>query len=69
MGNNKKIKRDLAVGLDFVENIIQNPELLDNIPDGATITFLDKAAPKTETKEEQKMNRIYVKVKRVFELL
>ncbi|MBA7534047.1 hypothetical protein ES705_26293 [subsurface metagenome] len=69
MGNNEKIKSDLAVGLDFVENILQNPKLLDNIPDGATISFLDKATTKKETKEEQKMNRKYVKVKRKFELL
>ena len=69
MTNNEKIQRDLAIGLDFVENIIQNPELLDDIPDGATISFLDKAAAKTETKEEQKMKRKYVKVKRKFELL
>ena len=69
MTNNEKIKRDLAIGLDFVENIINNPKLLNDIPDGATISFLDKATPKTETKEEQKMKRKYVKVKHKFELL
>ena len=69
MTNNEKIKRDLAIGLDFVESIIQNPERLDDIPNGATISFLDKAVPKTETKEEQKMKRKYVKVKHKFELL
>lgn len=69
MKNNEKIKRDLAVGLDFVENLLQNPDLLDKIPDGTTISFLDKAMSKTETLKEQKMNRKYVKVKRDFELL
>lgn len=69
MTNNEKIKRDLAIGLDFVESIIQNPDYLDNIPDGSTISFLDKASPKTETKEEQKMKRKYVQIKRKFELL
>ena len=69
MTNNEKIKRDLAIGLDFVENIIQDPDLLDSIPNGATINFLDNAAPKIEGKEEQKMKRKYVKVKRKFEVL
>ncbi|NQU86984.1 MAG: hypothetical protein HQ541_14605 [Mariniphaga sp.] len=69
MQNNEKIKRDLAIGLDFVENIIHNPDLLDGIPEGATISFLDRAMPKIETKKDQKLNRKYVKVNRSFELL
>ncbi len=69
MQNNEKIKRDLAIGLDFVETIIQNPELLDQIPNGITINFLDKAEPKTETKKEQRIKHKYVKVERKFELL
>ena len=69
MQNNEKIKRDLAIGLDFVETIIQNPELLDEIPNGTTISFLDRTILKTETKKEQRMKRKYVKVKRKFELL
>jgi len=69
MQNNEKIKRDLAIGLDFIETIIQEPELLDEISNGTTISFLDKAATTTETKEEQLMKHKYVKVKRKFELL
>ncbi len=69
MQNNEKIKRDLAIGLDFVGTIIQNPELLDEIPNGTTISFLDRATVKTETKEEQRMKRKFVKVERKFELL
>lgn len=69
MQNNEKIKRDLAIGLDFVETIIRNPGLLDEIPNGTTISFLDRTASKTETKKEQRMKRKYVKVERKFELL
>jgi len=69
MRNDEIIKRDLTTGLDFVESIIQNPELLDDIPNGTAISFLDNAISKTETKEEQRMQRKYVKVKRKFELL
>lgn len=69
MKNNEKIERDLAIGLDFIEDIIQNPGILDEIPNGTTINFLDSARRKTETKKDQKLNRKYVKVKRKFELL
>jgi len=69
MQDNEKIKIDLAIGMDFVESIIQNPELLDDISNGTTISFLDNAMSKTETKKEQKMKRKFVKVKRKFELL
>lgn len=51
MTNNEKIKRDLAIGMDFVESIIQDPDLLDNIPNGAAINFLDKASSKIEGKK------------------
>jgi len=42
---------------------------LDEIPNGTTISFLDRATVKTETKEEQRMKRKFVKVERKFELL
>lgn len=69
MQNNEKIKRDLAIGLDFVENLLQNPDLLDEIPNRTTISFLDKSMSKNESLKEQKMNKKYVKVKRDFEIL
>ena len=69
MQNNEKIKRDLAIGLDFIENLIQNPDLLDEIPNRTTISFLDKSMSKKESLKEQKMNKKYVKVKRDFEIL
>ncbi|MFO7790465.1 MAG: hypothetical protein R6V32_07830 [Bacteroidales bacterium] len=69
MMKSEKTESDLAIGLDFIENIIQNFGMLDDIPNGTTINFLDSATRKTETKEGQKINRKYVKVKRKFELL
>ena len=69
MDQKERTKRDLAIGMDFIEDIIQKPQKLDDIPHGAMINFIDSAHPKTETKAEQKLNRKYVKVKRKFELL
>jgi len=41
MTNKEQIQRDIAIAFDFVEQIIDNPDILDKIPDGTAITFLD----------------------------
>ena len=42
MTNKGQIQRDIAVAFDFVEQIIDHPELTDKIPEGSVITFIDK---------------------------
>lgn len=69
MTNKEQIKRDIAVALDFVEQIIDSPALLDKIPEGASITFLDEGNTKTEKLTNSIPEKKYVKVKRHFELL
>jgi hypothetical protein len=67
--NKEQIKRDIAIAFDFVEQIIENPELLDKIPDGASITFLDDENVKKEKRINKITKKKYVKVKRHFEVL
>ena len=43
-----KYQRDIAIAFDFVEQILDNPDMLDKIPDGASITFLDDENIKLE---------------------
>jgi len=69
MTNKEQIQRDLTIAFDFVEQIIDNPEMLDKIPDGANITFLDDENVKPEKKLTNNTEKKYVKVKRSFELL
>lgn len=69
MNNKETIKKDLSIGMDFIHSIIQSPDLVNDIPNGSTISFLDEAGSKIETADEQKMERKFVKVKRSFELL
>jgi len=69
MTNKEQIQRDLSVAFDFVEQIIDNPEMLDKIPDGSNITFLDDENVKPEKKLTKNTEKKYVKVKRSFELL
>jgi len=46
MTNKELIQRDIAVVFDFAEQIIDNPDLLDKIPDGAAISFLNEEEKK-----------------------
>ena len=69
MTNKEQIQRDLAIAFDFVEQIIDNPDVLDKIPEGTAITFLDDENLKPEKFINSDIAKKYVKVKRHFELL
>jgi hypothetical protein len=69
MTNKEQIQRDIAVAFDFAAQLIENPSLLDKIPDGASITFLDDENTKTEKRVDKRSEKKYVKVKRQFEIL
>jgi hypothetical protein len=69
MTNKEQIHRDIAIAFDFVEQIIDNPDILDKIPDGTAITFLDDENVKPEKRINRDTVKKYVKVKRCFEVL
>ena len=48
MSDKEHIRKDLIVAFDFVEQVLKNPELLKQIPDGAEVRFLNDETPKTE---------------------
>lgn len=69
MRNKEQIQKDIAIALDFVEQIIDSPAILDQIPEGAAITFLDEGNKKIEKHSDNISGKKYVKVKRHFEVL
>jgi len=69
MTNKEQIQRDIAIAFDFVEQIIDNPGILDKIPDGSAVTFLDSENVKPEKRTGKGTSKKYVKVKRHFEVL
>jgi len=69
MTNREQIQRDITVAFDFVEQIINNPELTDKIPEGSVITFIDEENTKIEKHSSKFQQKKYVKVKRHFEVL
>ncbi len=68
MTNKERISNDISLAFDFAKEIVKNPKILDSIPNGATICFLDNDQPIQE-KEEKKKNNKYIKVKRQFEVI
>ena len=69
MTNKEQIQRDMAVAFDFVEQIIECPEIIDKIPEGSVVSFLDEENKKTEKKTEANQSKKYVRVKRHFEVI
>jgi hypothetical protein len=69
MTNKQQIQRDLAIAFDFVEQIIDTPDILDKIPGGTAITFLDDENVKPEKLKSKDTTKKYVKVKWHFEVL
>ena len=69
MTNREQIQHDIVIAFDFAEQIIDNPGLLDKIPEGASVTFLDDDNVKTEKPLSKQPAPKYVKVKRHFEVL
>ena len=69
MTNKEQIQRDIAIAFDFVEQILENPDILDKISDGASVTFLDGENVKPEKLKNRDTAKKYIKVKRYFEVL
>lgn len=69
MKNKEQIQRDIVIALDFVEQIVDNPDLLDKIPSGVAITFLDEENTKAEKGIDKLPVKKYVRIKRHFEVL
>jgi hypothetical protein len=65
----EQFQRDIAVAFDFIEQIIDNPDLTEKIPEGSAISFIDDENKKAEKQISKFPSKKYVKVKRHFELL
>lgn len=67
MTKKEYVDRNIGVTFDFIKHIIDHPELMDTIPDGADLDFVDKDIP-LKTKEQLKKKRVTrYKVQHTFE--
>lgn len=68
MTNKEIVERNIGLTFDFLRQALKDPSLLDEIPDGSVIEFIEKDFAKRETKTSVKPNR-YLRVKNQFELV
>jgi len=71
MTNKETVQRNIGLTFDFVEHLIENPELHTDLPDNFRLSFVEKDFTlKTHAGEDNKSNieEKYVKVRNTFEI-
>jgi len=58
------INRNIGLTFDFLRQVAKNPSLLDKIPNGSTLEFVEKDFSKVEkqSKTKSKLRRKYMRV-------
>ncbi len=70
MTNKETIERNIGLTFDFVNHLIENPDLVENLPGNFQVEFIEKDFPNIEKKQhekESKTERKYVRVRNSFE--
>lgn len=70
MTNKETVERNIGLTFDFVDHLIDNPNLAENLPTNFKLDFIEKDFPNVEKKQEEqgsKIKRKYVRVRNSFE--
>ena len=72
MTNKETVERNIGLTFDFVNHLIDNPILAENLPDDFKLEFIEKDFPNIEKKDQleldPKVKRKYVRVRNTFEI-
>ena len=71
MTNKETIKRNIGLTFDFLRQVAKDPSILDKIPDGSTLEFVEKDFSLKEKNRtaKTKTKRKYMRVKSALELI
>jgi hypothetical protein len=71
MRKDEIVKKNIGLTFDFIRAAIADPRLLDKIPDGAEIEFLETDLPQIEMGERVDMEKpqVLFKVERNFQII
>jgi len=73
MTNKETVERNIGLTFDFVNELIENPDLTENLPDDFKLEFIEKDFPtlerKDDTMKEQETKKKRVKVRNTFDFL
>lgn len=53
MTKKERMSRDIGLTFDFLRQVIDNPKILDKIPNGSTLEFVEKDFPQLEKATNQ----------------
>ena len=71
MRKNEVVKKNVGLAFDFIRAAVADPDLLNKIPDGAEIEFLETDLPRIETESRVDMEKpsVLFKVERNFQTI
>ncbi len=64
MRKDEIVNKNISLVFDFLRYITEHPELIEKIPNGYELEFLDKDYPVPETVKET--NKVFLKVEHTF---
>lgn len=72
MTNKETVERNIGLTFDFVNHLMDNPSIAENLPDDFKLEFIEKDFPNLEKTEQfeldPKVKRKFVRVRNSFEL-
>jgi hypothetical protein len=72
MTNKETVERNIGLTFDFVNHLIDNPTIAEDLPDDFKLEFIEKDFPNIEKKEQLEPDllakRRFVRVRNSFEL-
>jgi len=71
MRKDEVVKKNIGLAFDFIRAAVADPHLLDKIPDGAEIEFLETDLPRIETEKRADMDKptVLFRVERNFQMI
>jgi hypothetical protein len=71
MTKKETINRNIGLTFDFLRQVAKDPSILDKIPDGSTLEFVEKDFSKTVKEEtaKKKTKKTYLRVQSKLELI
>ena len=61
MTKKEKINRNIGLTFDFLRQVAEDPSIIEKIPNGSVLEFIEKDFPIIET-SKQKSKKVYLKV-------
>ena len=57
MTNKETVERNIGLTFDFANHLIDNPNLVENLPENFNLEFIEKDFPNVEKKQQDKESK------------